>query len=65
VTIANVGVSEKCIVCVKALGMFMSCLTISSEGKPVRRVCKSAMLGKENSKHSLQIHIADNSVADP
>jgi len=28
----------------QALGMFMSCLTISSEGKPVRRVCKSAML---------------------
>jgi hypothetical protein len=28
--------------------MFMSCLTISSEGKPVRRICKSAMLGKEN-----------------
>lgn len=28
----------------QALGMFMSCLTISSEGKPVKRICKSAML---------------------
>ena len=31
----------------QALGMFMSCLVIGSEGKPVKRVCKSAMLGIE------------------